>query len=94
MENNSRETAEPVDKNSWMGNNPNSMNSRYTFKTDVDLISNKKNPIMFNKSAEDSISNETTSFKKKQEISVVYKGMPYEEWTKIRDQFLKNHNML
>ena len=24
----------------------------------------------------------------------IYKGMSYDEWTKIRDKFLENHNMI
>lgn len=28
------------------------------------------------------------------DILEIYKGMSYEEWTKIRDTFLKSHNMI
>ena len=28
------------------------------------------------------------------EYGDIYKGMPYDEWIKIRDKFLKAHNML
>ena len=39
-------------------------------------------------------SSSTGKLKSSTEIGNVYKGMSYEEWTKIRDQFLKSHNML
>jgi hypothetical protein len=39
-------------------------------------------------------SSSTGKAKHSMEIGNVYKGMSYEEWVKIRDQFLKSHNML
>ena len=31
---------------------------------------------------------------KSYDIFNIYKGMPYDEWAKIRDEFLKTHNMV
>ena len=39
-------------------------------------------------------SNSTGKIKSSMEYGSVYKGMSYEEWAKIRDQFLKTHNMM
>lgn len=36
----------------------------------------------------------SSSRSKNVEFLNIYKGMPYDEWISIRDQFLKNHRML
>ncbi len=71
----------------------NTTNSKFTFS---DQSSNKRlqNSAVFR--ADGLMSNPGSARMKKKHIehNVVYKGMPYEEWTKVRDQFLKTHNML
>ncbi len=39
-------------------------------------------------------SSTSTNKMKSLEYGDIYKGMPYDEWIKIRDKFLKAHNML
>ena len=79
-------------------NKDSNSNSKFNFKNDLDNSSNSKktntSSIQF-KNGEDAASvSSARSRKNKQETNVIYKGMPYDEWQKIRDQFLKTHNML
>ena len=67
--------------------------------TEINALSPRKTAtLQKNKLAEFSSSSFTSSStgktKNSMEIGNVYKGMSYEEWIKIRDQFLKSHNML
>lgn len=70
----------------------NTSTSKFTF---TDQRSHKKlgSAIQFRADASVSNPNSARMRKKKMEGNEIYKGMPYEEWTKIRDQFLKTHNM-
>lgn len=71
----------------------NTSTSKFTF---ADQTSHKKltNSIQFRADGSLSNPNSARMRKKKMDGNEIYKGMPYEEWTKIRDQFLKTHNML
>ena len=96
-----RESSAPPepDKNNWMKENPSGSNSKYTFKADGTeaASSNKKSLVAFKTHNDSNTSVEghiLLSPRKKQELNTIYKGMPYDEWTKVRDQFLKSHNML
>ena len=77
---------ESENKNQWPSN------SKFTF---ADQGVNKKNnsSMRFVSSDERPSNPNSAKSRKKPNPNIVYKGMPYEEWTKIRDQFLKNHNM-
>jgi hypothetical protein len=94
-----REASAVVDpeanKSQWMNNNSGgSVNASSKFVFNDSSSNNKKvgSSLRFN-DERSSRANSGKSSKKKMD-NIIYKGMPYEDWGKIRDQFLKNHNMM
>ncbi len=90
---------DPETNNVWMKDyNKNGSASRNEI-IEINSISPRKNANFQKTKISDLSSNSFTSSsigksKNSTEIGNVYKGMSYEEWVKIRDQFLKSHNML
>lgn len=76
-------------------------------KLDLFDISKKNNNLTTNTKSDSINTNKSNNFNsasmgsmntnrsgKQLDILEIYKGMTYEEWTKIRDTFLKTHNMI
>ncbi len=91
-----REVSAVVDsesnKSQWMNNKSNVNTNSKLVSSDPSNNKKGSSTLRFNEERP-SRSNSGKSSKKKLE-NIIYKGMPYEEWGKVRDQFLKNHNMI